>query len=112
MTKEQEAKRVLLFGAEIGLFVLALTACFDPQTKFEIKKKQKGRCADCNRKEAYLPVHHKVPQCLGGSDNAVNAVALCGSCHLKWDNLAMREHIIFPGIPMNQADPAQFKRKK
>jgi len=99
----------ILIGAESAIGLLALA--FSRQMKELVKKEQNYTCARCGKKYKYLQVHHKVPQCLGGSDRKVNSVALCPSCHVEVDNEAMLEGTIYPGVFIDQVPTSQFKNK-
>lgn len=106
--------RESLFRAGIGV-IATLGAvelsrwAFSKQLKEEVRKEQHYCCAECGR-QGHTEIHHKVAQYLGGSDERVNAVGLCPNDHDKWDNL-MQEGIIYPGIPLSEAKPEQFKKR-
>ena len=75
---------------------------FGSATKQKIIEASGGRCAECGSTR-HLQCHHKVPQCLGGKDTAENGVALCQNDHLYWDNSTLRDGVMYPGIPLENA---------
>ena len=98
----------ITLGVEaLGLLGLA----FSRLLKQKIKEEQNFRCDKCGKKTKYLQVHHRVPQCLGGTDTRPNGVALCASDHVEADNEALLEGIIYPGIPIEHAPANLFKNK-
>jgi len=98
----------ITLGVEaLGLLGLA----FSRALKQEVRESQGFKCDRCGKKTKFLQVHHKVPQCLGGSDKKVNSVALCASCHVEVDNEAMLEGTIYPGVFIDQVPASQFKNK-
>jgi hypothetical protein len=99
----------IIIGAESAIGLLALA--FSRALKQEVRESQGFRCDRCGKKTKFLQVHHKVPQCLGGSDRKVNSVALCPSCHVEVDNEAMLEGTIYPGVFIDQVPTSQFKNK-
>lgn len=52
---------------------------FSEKVKNEVKKKAFFRCAVCQ--QAFVEVHHIIPQEEGGEDTLDNAAPLCASCH-------------------------------
>lgn len=101
---------------------LALLYCatwwgFNRQIKEEVWKRQDGICGEegCNR--PILEYHHRVPERMirnsfgvAGKNNAENAVGLCFDHHKhKWDPLAAKG-IIYPGIPVSEADPSTYTK--
>jgi len=96
-------------------FLRGCVYAFSNSTKREVIEAQGGRCADCG-KIGHLQCHHKVPQSLGGRDTKENAVALCRDDHLFWDNSTLRDGIMYPGKPLQEApgglieDKNKFKR--
>lgn len=108
MNKETLFRAGLGVIATIGAVELSQWA-FTNKLKEEVRKEQKYCCDECGR-QGTTQIHHKVAQHLGGSDERVNAVGLCPNDHQKWDEL-MSEGIIYPGIPISEAKPEQFKSK-
>ena len=94
--------------ATIGAIELSQWA-FSKQLKEQVRKEQHYCCDECGRKGS-TEIHHKVAQRLGGSDERINAVGLCPNDHEKWD-LLMEEGIIYPGVPLSEAKPEQFKKR-
>ena len=52
---------------------------FSEKIKKEVRKLSDGRCVICH--EAFVEIHHIIPQCENGEDTMENAVALCARCH-------------------------------
>jgi len=72
-----------------ALYSISLLA-FPKELKQQVRKEQKGVCADCGEKPKKLEIHHIIPQSMGGKDTRDNAVGLCPDCHDKWDELAKK----------------------
>jgi 5-methylcytosine-specific restriction endonuclease McrA len=82
-------ERVISPEIAIGSFgLISIALAFSRGLKEEIRKKQKGFCADCGLKPEKLHIHHIIPQSMGGPDTKDNAVGLCPNCHQKWDERA------------------------
>jgi predicted HNH restriction endonuclease len=47
----------------------------------ELKKRKK--CSRCKkpRGKRFLEIHHKVPVCMGGTNERANLLAVCRKCH-------------------------------
>lgn len=79
---------------------------FSSQIKYEAKQRAGGKCEACGDSSHSLEVHHRIPQCVGGSDHLDNAVVLCGhrrndgkqSCHEWWDEHTFSTGDVFPGV--------------
>lgn len=52
---------------------------FSEATKLEAKRRAHFSCVIC--RQAFVEVHHIIPQAAGGSDDLENAAPLCASCH-------------------------------
>jgi len=52
---------------------------FSEQTKLEAKRRAHFSCVICH--QAFVEIHHIVPQAEGGSDDLENAAPLCARCH-------------------------------
>jgi len=83
---------------EVGFTAFALYGlsflAFSKELKKQVRKEQKGVCADCGEKPKKLEIHHIIPQSMGGSDTRDNAVGLCPNCHQEWDEKA-KEGVFF-----------------
>jgi hypothetical protein len=77
-----------------ALYGISLLA-FSKKLKEQVRREQKGICADCGRKPKKLEIHHIIPQSMGGPDTRDNAVGLCPECHDKWDALAFLKGIFY-----------------
>lgn len=95
--------------ATIGAVELTQWA-FSSKLKEHVRHEQHYCCAECGRKGT-TQIHHIVAQHLNGSDERVNAVGLCPNDHEKYDRL-MDEGIIYPGIPISEAKPEQYKKEE
>lgn len=73
---------------------------FGKEIKKAIRLGQDNICASCGEKVKEVEVHHRLPQCRGGSDRIENAIGLCSGehgkgenspddCHQKYDLLAI-----------------------
>jgi len=87
-------KEKLIPILEVGVGALALYGlsflAFSHELKEQVRKEQKGICADCGEKPKKLTIHHIIPQSMGGKDTRDNAVGLCRQCHERWDELAFQ----------------------
>jgi len=102
----------VLIGATLGL--LALSFCsFSKATKRQVIEEQNGIDPTTGQK-CKLTIHHRLPMVLGGNDTRENAIGLERSVHTVWDNKALHEGIIYPGIPIKEAPEELFRlpRKK
>lgn len=71
----------------------ALAMAFRKEIRFEVRKRQSGRC-DCCGEHAPLQVHHRKPESLGGASSKIeNAVGVCQSCHKELDVEAFRGNL-------------------
>lgn len=52
---------------------------FNEATKLEAKRRAHFSCVICHN--AFVEVHHILPQAAGGSDDLENAAPLCATCH-------------------------------
>ena len=52
---------------------------FTEARELEAKRKAQFSCVICH--QAFVEVHHIVPQTAGGSDEITNAAAPCAGCH-------------------------------
>lgn len=83
----------------IGLGIIGIVSfgSFSKEIKKQVREEQGNICADCGMPTTRLEIHHRVPQCQGGTDRIENAMGLCGprvnDCHEKWDKLALEEHL-------------------
>lgn len=83
-----------------GSMPLLLDVCFhafSKEIKKQVREEQGGICAVSGQK-ARLEIHHRVPQCKGGSDRKENAVGLAGEkspidVHEKFDRLAIDNNL-------------------
>ena len=65
---------------------------FSEQVKSEAKRKSHFACVICH--QAFVEVHHILPQAAGGSDDLTNAAPLCAGCHdLFGENPEKRKQI-------------------
>lgn len=92
------------------LFLAGIAGIFSIEMRERIRQEQGYCCADCG-KQGRTQVHHIIPQRLGGADIRDNGVALCESCHSKWDELSF-EGTVWPGIPIEEAPKELYDRKK
>lgn len=115
MEKERALK--ILEGAvkiaiPVGIMMFGSVWSFGSGTKQEIKQKTGGRCAQCGSSQ-HIECHHIVPHCLGGRDSVDNGIPLCGDrsrdCHEEWDEKALKQGVIYPGVPIEQAPTTLFK---
>jgi len=70
---------------------------FSKEIKKQVREEQGGICAISGQK-ARLEIHHRVPQCKGGSDRIENAIGLAGErsqedIHEKYDRLAIDQNL-------------------
>ena len=85
---------------EFGSMPLLLNVeffAFGKEVKNRVRLEQDGICAVSGVK-GYLEIHHRVPQCKGGSDRIENAVGLLGTrsgndVHEKYDRLALDKNL-------------------
>ena len=83
-----------------GSMPLLLDVCFHAFSK-EIKKQvreEQGNICAVSGQRGRLEIHHRVPQCKGGSDRKENAVGLLGErsgndVHEKYDRLAIDQNL-------------------
>jgi len=83
-----------------GSMPLLLNVCFhafSKEIKKQVREEQGGICAISGQK-ARLEIHHRVPQCKGGSDRIENAIGLAGErsgndVHEKYDRLAIDQNL-------------------
>ena len=54
---------------------------FTEATKQEARRRSHYTCVWCRGRQAFLQVHHIIPQAQGGANDLQNAVALCPNCH-------------------------------
>ena len=77
---------------------------FPKEVKRTVRQEQDNICFSCGEKVKEVEVHHRLPQCLGGSDRVENAVGLCSGehgkgenspddCHEKFDRLAIDSNL-------------------
>jgi len=94
----KEKERIITI-VELGFMAFSLYAisflAFPKELKKQVRREQKGICADCGRKPKKLEIHHIIPQSMGGADTRDNAVGLCPECHEKWDELAFLKKIFY-----------------
>lgn len=103
-------------------FLSQVSLAFPNSLKKQVYEEQGGQCADCGEFFPMLYIHHIIPenalkgQGIEGKDVRENAVGLCmkNGCHQYWDDEAIHNKTIFPGKPLEEADPKQYKstRKK
>lgn len=70
---------------------------FSKEIKKKVIEEQGGVCAISGQKTR-LEIHHRVPQCKGGSDRIENAIGLAGErsqedIHEKYDRLAIDQNL-------------------
>ena len=70
---------------------------FSKEIKKQVREEQGGKCAVTGLRGS-LEIHHRVPQCKGGSDRIENAVGLLGErsgndVHEKYDRLAIDNNL-------------------
>ena len=87
---------------------------FSDSIKKEVRENQNNICADTGIKCRKLEIHHKLPQCMGGSDKLENAVGLAGEkekidAHEKWDRITIDTGIMFGGETIDKATPNMIK---
>jgi hypothetical protein len=83
-----------------GSMPLLLNVCFhafSKEIKKQVREEQGGKCAVTGLRGS-LEIHHRVPQCKGGSDRIENAVGLLGErsgndVHEKYDRLAIDNNL-------------------
>lgn len=105
------------------LFTVALLAPIMPsvmsildKVRHQVKSEQNGCCAATGIKSSNLEMHHELPKSFGGSNNRVNIVGLLGEkdtvdVHEIFDELVLREGIMFNGKPISKAVPEQINNK-
>lgn len=86
-----------------ALGIATVAMAFSGRIKREVRELQDGKCHACGCTPCgCLPIHHRVPQCMGGGDGIDNAVGLCGeddnNCHGKADEAALQRGIIYPQV--------------
>ncbi|MBV6514257.1 MAG: hypothetical protein FMNOHCHN_03847 [Ignavibacteriaceae bacterium] len=75
----------------------ALAMAFRKEIRFEVRKRQQGRC-DCCGEYAALQTHHRIPESLGGASSKIeNAVGVCQTCHKELDREAF-SGTIYPQV--------------
>jgi ssDNA-binding Zn-finger/Zn-ribbon topoisomerase 1 len=95
MGEKERITKIVEFGFTIfSLYAISFLA-FPKELKQQVRREQKGICADCGGKPKKLEIHHIIPQSMGGSDTRDNAVGLCPECHDKWDALAFLKGIFY-----------------
>src|SRR3989338_8570386 len=110
--------------------LLSMNMSFSEKIKLEAKRKSHFRCCVC--RNAFVEVHHIVPESQGGSDELSNAAPLCASCHdlyggnpdkrkqIKdmrdqwWNLMSQKEKLIFTnkGLNISKIRPDKESAKK
>jgi len=77
----------------LGILTSIPFFAFSKEVKKQVREEQDNTCA-VTGKRGKLEIHHRVPQCKGGSDRIENAVGLLGErsgndIHEKYDRLAL-----------------------
>lgn len=100
----------IMVGAQsLGMLAIPIYA-FSKAIKEQVRHEQGCMCAECGRYDRHLSIHHRVSQHQGGADNRKNAVGLCQEkCHPKYDELVLKEKIVYPDIPIEQAPIVLFR---
>lgn len=66
---------------------------FSKEVKREIREEQEGICAVSHQRVDLLEIHHRYPQCKGGSDKKINGVGLAGeNCYTVYGILSEDVH--------------------
>jgi len=68
----------------------------------QVKKRDKNRCQSCgvsvDSLDRDLDIHHIMPlrefDSVGNANSLDNLVALCGSCHSKWEGIPLRPQLV------------------
>jgi hypothetical protein len=96
---------------DLDYFAYCVFPAFSEWIRRKVREEQGGICdCGCGQKPQKLEVHHRVPQSLGGADNEFNAVGLAPTCHHAWDDKALKEGVIYPGIPIKRAPDSLFRK--
>ena len=85
------------FYGSMPLLLKVRFHAFSKEIKKQVREEQGGLCAVSGQK-ARLEIHHRVPQCKGGSDRIENAIGLAGErsgndVHEKYDRLAIDQNL-------------------
>lgn len=91
---EMSRPEVIQATIALGLYAMA----FSKAIKYEVYRRQKGKCAVCGEHFDKLQTHHVFPHCMGGSDEEDNAVGLCPDDHLFADRMAINHNVFYPDI--------------
>jgi len=101
-----------LFISATALGLLSLSFCgFSSSTKKRVLENYDNKCPD-NGQSKGLQIHHRVEQCMGGSDREVNGVPLTPDIHHYWDAHTQQTGEVYPGIPITEAPPECFKNEE
>ncbi len=104
----------LIVATQLALLgVLAVsTLNFSTMQKRKIRERQNYTCAEdgCEVQDLSLQIHHRVPLSKGGDDVVENGVGLCKDHHKVYDELALKEKMIFPNIPFTEAPRNLYRR--
>lgn len=103
----------IFVGSIVAASVLPFFA-FGGKAKQQIREDYQGRCAICGSRYA-CECHHIIKQEWHGKDTAANGVLLCSNKgkdhHEVYDKLADKG-IVYPGIPIEEADPSLWRSAK
>jgi len=99
---------------DLSYFAYAIFPKFPDWIRKQVREEQEYTCAYCGQRDHHLEVHHIKPKSLGGQDTINNSIGLCGpsvnDCHELWDSLALQDHVIYPGVPMDEKGKQFFKK--
>lgn len=107
-------KRIRVLESILLFPLFPLLYKFSDYVKKEVREEQHNICADTGIKCRKLEIHHKLPQCMGGSDKIENAVGLAGEkekidAHEKWDRMTIDSGVMFGGETIDKASPDMIK---
>jgi predicted restriction endonuclease len=101
MNKET-VRRIAETVIPAAIMITGSVFAFNTKVKQQVREEQGHACAVCGQKGC-IQIHHIVPQCLGGADERENAVGLCGTHHLDWDVQTIKNGVMYPGMPIEEA---------
>ena len=85
---------MVAYTLSLGLYAMA----FSEGVRNRVREAQQGVCHSCQQFVGKLQIHHRVPQCMDGSDDIENAVGLCEDCHHEADWQALKAGVIYPQV--------------
>lgn len=90
--------------------IIGCAYAFSGGIKDKIRATTGGTCIVCGN--PICDCHHILPLSMGGSNKQSNGVPLCSEHHNYWDNLALVEGILYPGVPVERAQKEQVGDKR